>query len=160
MNPRLRTITAASALTLTLVPAAFAAGRAPAGGLRQLPPAIERTVARLDLTPEQQQEIRAILASHKRELTVELRAVGGARQLLFEAIHADPFDEAAIRDAAALVAAAEAELAVTRGVVVSEVRVVLTPEQQAEVEEMLAQARDFVEAVIEVLRARFALLAL
>jgi Spy/CpxP family protein refolding chaperone len=148
-------ILAAAAVTL-LIPAVLFAGR------RTSPPLIpslpdpaaiaKRIVQELDLTPEQVQEIRDILASHKAELTAELTAVKTAREQQFDAIHVDSYDEAAIRAAGERVGQAETELAVTRGKIVSEVRAVLTPEQQAEAKALLANARARVESFLNRLR--------
>lgn len=138
---------AALALTVLLLPTlVLAAGRGPrvprGEGLAQ------RVVERLELTPEQVQDIREILASHKGELTAEIARVRQARSQMFEAIHAPTFNEAAIRNASAAVGRAETELAVTRGQIVQEVRQVLTPEQREEAQEMLADARAFIEELI------------
>lgn len=135
-----------AAIALLLPTLALAVGPVPrvprAEGLAK------RVVERLELTPEQVQDIREILASHKPELTAELVRVKAARSRMFEAIHAPDFDEAAIRNAAAAVGRAETELAVTRGHIVEEVRQVLTPEQREEAQEMLADARAFVDEMI------------
>ena len=119
---------------------------------------IEHVAQRLDLSDEQRDQIRDILLSHKDELQAELQAVRDARSAQFDAIHADTFNEAAIRAAAAEVGTAEAELAVTRGVIVSEVRQVLTPEQQAEAAKLRQDARSFVDSLVEMIRARFELM--
>lgn len=153
MTGKTKITIASLAATALLVPALlFAAGRGPrspqAHGLAQ------RVVERLDLTPEQVQDIREILAAHKPELTVELTRIKDARGKMFEAIHAGTYNEAAIRNAATAVGRAEAELAVTRGRIVQEVRQVLTPEQREEAEEMLADGRAFVEDLIARLRER------
>ncbi|HYU31894.1 MAG TPA: Spy/CpxP family protein refolding chaperone [Thermoanaerobaculia bacterium] len=138
---------AAVAATALLVPALLAAaGQAvhepEVQGLAQ------RVIERLDLTPEQVKEVRGILASHKDELTFELKRIQATRGTMFDAIHADTFSEAEIRNAAGAVGRAEADLAVTRGKVAQEVRKVLTPEQQAKAKEVLADARAVVQGMI------------
>ena len=138
-----------------LLPAALFAGLNRSASPPAGPGALaRRIVQRLDLTPQQVGQIRAILASHKAELTAELARVKDARTQQFEAIHAEAFDEAAIRAAGRAVGQAETELAVTRGKIVSEIRPVLTAEQQAKAKEMLADARAFVEGFFERLQQR------
>lgn len=147
-------ILAVTAATL-LIPAVLFAGLRRGVQTPSAPGGVaKRVVERLDLTPQQIEQIRAILASHKAELTAELARIKEARTHQFETIHADAFDESAIRAAGRAVGQAETELAVTRGKIVSEVRTVLTPEQQTEAKEMLADARAFVESFLERLRER------
>ncbi|HEV8579728.1 MAG TPA: Spy/CpxP family protein refolding chaperone [Thermoanaerobaculia bacterium] len=138
-----------------LIPAALFAGLRRGAQVPAAPGDVaKRVVERLDLTPQQVDQIRTILVSHKAELTAELARIKEARSHQFEAIHAATFDEAAIRAAGRAVGQAETELAVTRGRIVSEIRPVLTPEQQAEAKEMLADARAFVGSFLERLRER------
>jgi len=115
-----------------------------------------RIAERLDLTPQQIQDIRGIFTAHKTELDGELDQVQQARSRLFDAIHADIFDEAAIRSASTAVGQAETQLAVTRGRIVSEVRATLTPEQQERAKDMLADARAFGHGLMDRLRSRLA----
>jgi len=146
---------AALAATALLVPALLvAAGRGPR--TPQLHGLAQRAIERLDLTPEQVQDVREILASHKQELTVELTRIKETRGTMFDAIHAEAYNEAAIRNAAAAVGRAEADLAVTRGQIAQEVRQVLTPEQREEAKEMLSDARAFVEGMADRMRERLA----
>lgn len=147
-----RKIAALAALALLLPSLAFAAVRGTRG--RQPHALAQRVVERLDLTPEQVRDIREILASYKPEITVELARIKETRGRLFSAIHAETINEAAIRNAATAVGQAEAELAMTRARIVQEVRQVLTPEQREEAQEMLADARAFVEDWLARLRER------
>ncbi len=141
-----------AALVLALTPAAFAAGRMGAGGRGAL---IERAMDRLDLRAEQRRQVEAILAGHRAELRQELDAVMDAREAQFAAIHDRPFDEAKIRAAASVLGAAAADLAVTRGEIANEVRAVLSPEQQAELEEMLDDFRALAGSLGERSRRRW-----
>jgi Spy/CpxP family protein refolding chaperone len=154
-KPTTKTVAFSSALLLSLFLAAGAghAARRPAassttGGLGR------RIVQRLDLTPEQVQDIRTIFGAHKEELTSELDRVQAAHAHLFDTIHAETYDEAAIRAASAQVGKAESDLAVTRGKLVTEIRQVLTPEQRAEAKKMLGDTRSFVEGLIDRFRER------
>jgi Spy/CpxP family protein refolding chaperone len=127
---------------------------APAG---EPPLAIAWAEQRLDLSDMQKARIRAILADHREELVAELKSVEEARRDLFEAIHSHPFSEPQVRQASAAVATVAEELAVTRAEIGDEIYDVLTPEQQAEAE----QIREDVEALIATLveRLRSALLS-
>lgn len=153
MTPQTRKYLAAATLTLLAVPAvAFAGRRAalPAPGFF-----LQRMTQRLDLTPQQVDEIRGILKSHEAELEAEVGAIKTAREKLFDTIHADTFDEAAIRSASAKVGTAETELAVTRGEIAHEIKGVLTPEQQAEAKKALADLKSFVEQILDLIHSRF-----
>ena len=144
------TVAAVFALAL-LAPLAVLAARRPVaapGGL------LERAAVRLDLTAEQKSAIRDVLASHRLELRRELGALKSSRQELWDAIHADVADEAAIRAAAGAVGRAEGELAVTRAAMIEEVHAVLTPDQEQELEAMLADLRAFAEGFLERLRSQ------
>jgi Spy/CpxP family protein refolding chaperone len=137
-----------------LIPAALLASRQ-ASPLSCEPGALARRIAqKLDLTPDQIQQIRAVFAAHKAELAAELAAVKAARESQFDAIHAATYDEAAIRSAAAQVGQAETALAVTRGKLVSEIRPLLTPDQQAQAQQMLAAAKARVEGFLDKIRQR------
>jgi Spy/CpxP family protein refolding chaperone len=106
---------------------------------------IRHIVHQLDLTPEQIQQVKTIFANHKTELTTELTALKTSHGALFDAIHADTVDEAAIKSASAQAGQAHTNLALTRAKILGEVRQVLTPEQQAKLKEMLTHARSFGE---------------
>jgi Spy/CpxP family protein refolding chaperone len=95
----------------------------------------------LGLSDEQTQQVQGVFANHKAELNAEVDRLKTAKGALFDAVHADTFDEGAVRAAAASVAQVEADLAVSRAKIASEVRSVLTPDQQAKAKEMLANHR-------------------
>ena len=145
----------ALASAVLLIPAALYASRQAAtccqGGADGI---VKRIARKLDLSPQQIQEIRAVFAAHKAELSSELAAVRAAREHQFDAIHASEFKEAAIRTAAAEVGQAETALAVTRGKLVSEIRPVLNAEQQPQAQQMLAQAKARVEGLLDRIRQR------
>lgn len=141
--------------TLGLGSAAAAAPRRP---LTPAAPAsiVLEAIERLDLSASQRAEIREIVGDHRDELAVELAAVRSARSGLFDQIHAETFDEAAVRAQAAAVAAAEAELAVTRASLVQQLRAVLTEEQRQEAAAMRETAKTLVGTVIDAIAARLA----
>lgn len=145
----------ALASAVLLIPAALFASRQAATCCQGGPDGIVKRIARkLDLSPQQIQEIRAVFAAHKAELSSELAAVKTAREHQFDAIHTADFNEAAIRSAATEVGQAETALAVTRGKLVAEIRPVLTAEQQAQAQQMLAQAKARVEGFLDKIRQR------
>ena len=143
-------------LAVALLTVSASAGNAaprpmiPAGPAGVIVEAIER----LDLSAAQRAEIREIVAGHREELAAEIGAVRSARSALFDQIHADTFDEGAVRVQSAAVAAAEAELAVTRAQLVQELRAVLTAEQRAEAAAMRDTAKTLVGTVIDAIAAR------
>lgn len=96
----------------------------------------------LGLSDDQTQQVQGIFANHKAEMSAQFDRLKTARTGLFDAIHADSFDESAVRAAAANVAQVEADMAVSRAKIASEVRNVLTPDQQAKAKELLANARN------------------
>jgi len=140
----------ALALALMLAPAALAQpsgrpmGPGP-GGPGPGPgrgPNLERMTQQLDLTDQQRDQIREILDNHRdgaQKLDQEMRA---ARDTLHDAIHAEVFDETAIRDAAAAVSLLEADRAVDMARTLSQVRQVLTPEQREKLAEMQQTRRE------------------
>lgn len=112
---------------------------------------IDALAARLELTPEQRQEIRAIVARNLPLLEVHLGDVVDTRRALFAAIHQHPATETAVRAAAADVADAEVELAVLRAEIAGDVHLVLTPEQQAELAAVAGEVQTIVDHALEVL---------
>jgi Spy/CpxP family protein refolding chaperone len=98
--------------------------------------------AHLDLTDEQRSQARALAEQH-RESTKELRAeLRQARRALRDAIQAEAFNETSIRSAAAVVAAAEAEMAVVRARHRQDFEALLTPEQLAELDQFRQQRKE------------------
>ncbi len=100
-------------------------GRGPGG-----PGGIVPGLRGLDLTETQREQVKAAIDSHKTEFEAQAKAMQTARQALHAAVAADTFDEAAIRSKAADVAVVDADGAVLRAKVHSEVWALLTPEQQ------------------------------
>lgn len=115
---------------------------------------LHQVAQKLDLTDEQRSGIREIFKSHRTELRDAMEKIRAAREEQNDAIHADAFDEGNIRAAAAKLAAAEADLAVARGRVASEVQALLTPEQRTKAKELLSQAQSFRRGMFERFHAR------
>lgn len=103
----------------------------------------EHLAERLDLSQAQRDQIRTIHEGYREQADLLMETVKTARQDLGDRIHAELFDEAAIREAAGRLAAAEADLAVLRARIVSDLRQVLTPEQAAEARELHEWMREF-----------------
>jgi Spy/CpxP family protein refolding chaperone len=97
---------------------------------------MERIMERLELTEEQRAEAEALMTERHEAMSASFDRIQKAREKLADTIHAADFDETAIRDAAAVVATIEADLAVERGLANQAFRKILTPEQQAEFDEM------------------------
>ena len=92
---------------------------------------------RLQLTPDQRDQIKGILQGHREEIRGLVQREVEARRPLFEAVYIDPFDESVIRDRSAAVAAVEADAAVLRATIRTQIFAVLTPDQQARAIEAL-----------------------
>lgn len=161
-NPRRRIAygaLAAGALLLVLLPALATAGphgrrgpgfghgpgMGPGHGPMGMGFAMGRLVERLDLTEAQRDEIHGVLEARREAGAGAREEMRAARKALFEQIHAEETDEGAIRQAAADVAALEADLAVERSLTLQEVRNVLTPEQRAEARQFFDEMKDFAE---------------
>jgi Spy/CpxP family protein refolding chaperone len=90
--------------------------------------------AHLELSEEQRAQVRALAEEH-RESTRALRdRIRDARRSLHETIQADDYSEDAIRAAAAVLAAAEADMAVARASHRKDFEALLTPEQKEELQ--------------------------
>ena len=96
----------------------------------------------LDLAREQRQQIRAILADHRGSLESLVAAERETREALAAAIRQHVVDEASVRAASAAVAAVDADLAVERARIVSEVGAVLTPEQRARAQQRIERLHE------------------
>ena len=141
------TITIAGlALLLAALPAsAHPPGRGPHGpgdGFMESP-RLERLAERLDLGDGQLEELQELFAARFEEGADARLDLFRARRALSAQIHAQSLDEAAIREAAAAVAALEADAAVARARQAQNVRQILTPEQQAELDAMRAERQRF-----------------
>ncbi len=115
---------------------------------------LHRIADKLDLSESQRTDIREVFQAHRAEIKAEVEKLRTARQEQTAAIHADAFDEDAIRAASAKVAAAQADLAVARAKIASEVREILTPEQRVKAKAMMAKARAFAEERFQRFRGR------
>lgn len=102
---------------------------------------LEHLALRLDLSDGQREELRQAFDERFEAGAEARRAMFEARRALAEQIHAESFDEAAIRAAADVVASLEADAAVERARQAQKLRQILTPEQYAELEQMRGERR-------------------
>lgn len=93
----------------------------------------------LGLTDSQREQVRATMDGHKAEFEAIRTRMRTARAALQTAVTAATFDEAAVRQASVDVAAVEADGAVLRAKVHSEVWALLTAEQQQKARELQTQ---------------------
>lgn len=129
-------------------PAGAALG-AGAGPLLQL----AALVRSLDLTDAQKQEIKSILKAHQDNLLAIALAERVARQHLLDTIHQPTVNEPAVRQASAVVAREDADLAVERAKIFSEVSAVLTADQRATLKDGLAEIQQSIQQKIEAMLA-------
>ena len=122
-------------------PGGFAGRRGPGGpGGPGGPMGVLPGLRALNLTETQREQVRATMESHKAEFEQQRDRQRTAHQALQAAVTSPSFDEAAVRQKAADVAAVEADGAVLHAKVYSEVWALLTPEQQQKAGELKAQA--------------------
>jgi Spy/CpxP family protein refolding chaperone len=126
-------------LAMSLLAAAgFAFGRPRLGERGAL---LERAMDRLQLSDDQRSRVAAVLAQHREEIRREREALIASREAQYAAIHGQPFEEERIRAAASALGTAQADLAVTRARIASEVRSILSDPQRARLDEMLEDVR-------------------
>ncbi len=99
-------------------------------------PHMDWMLERLDLTAEQQKAVQELFDKHHGVMWQGQDEMRAARRALHEQIMAEDFDEVAIREAAAAIAALEADRAVERARLHQQLRGILTPDQLEELQEM------------------------
>jgi protein CpxP len=100
---------------------------------------------RLDMTEEQRDQVKALHQQHRQAMEAQRDQMREAQRELADQMHAATFDEGAIRNAAATVAALKADLAVAKAALHQEVRALLTPEQLEQFNEMQERRRERME---------------
>jgi Spy/CpxP family protein refolding chaperone len=141
---RFRRLAVAASLALStalLIPALAQHPHPGHAGPRVSHDGMRHMLHRLDLTEDQQDEMRQLVDRHRQQTRPQVQQVSERRLDLFDRVHAPELDEAAIRDAAIAVAAAAAEIAVARAVLLQQVRQLLTPEQLEDAQELLVHQR-------------------
>ena len=96
----------------------------------------------LNLTDAQRDQVKNIVDSHRADLQVLGERFGTARRNLESVISADVTDEAAIRARAGDVAAVDADMAVMRARIRSQVFQILTPDQQTTLKNLEVRRHD------------------
>jgi len=105
-----------------------------------------RMLDRLDLSDEQREQVRQRIAERRQANQGLMQQMRERRQALTDAIHAEQFDDLAIRAAAASVAELEADIAVERALGLRDVLDVLTAEQRDEARTMIQRHRERLES--------------
>jgi Spy/CpxP family protein refolding chaperone len=124
---------------LTAAPAAGGPmGPPPHNGHGSGPP-LERAIQSLDLTGAQEDAIGELLDARRAEMEARRDQAIAAHQALHGAVLAEPFDEGAIRNAAAAVAALISDRALAEARLLNDVRALLTQDQREQLEESLAR---------------------
>ncbi len=103
------------------------------------PQAMERMAKRLDLTATQQEQIRAILESHRPQIRSVHERIREQRKALADA-SSNGFDENAVRAEADVLGDLVAEAAVLMSRVRADINEVLTPEQREKLKEFQQRA--------------------
>ncbi len=125
-------ITASACILAVFAFAAPGESRAKAPEFGPLVTAIDR----LDLEPSQREKIRAVLATRIPAAKPKVAQLVAERRTLREIMRKSPIDEPAIRAQSAKVAAVESDLAIIRAETSAQVRVLLRPEQVAELQKL------------------------
>jgi len=100
---------------------------------------------RLDLSEQQREQVKQIVDGQREaQRALEQRAMA-ARDALETTLVSSPLDEAAIRGRASELASVEADVAVARGRVYSQVLQVLTTDQQSTLTKLQAERKQHME---------------
>lgn len=102
-------------------------------------PGLMRALRQLDLTDDQKSQIQTLMERNQKQHQAARENVQAAMADFREVMAAETFNETAIRQAFQKAAAAREEAMVLRARTFHQVRQVLTPEQQAELEKMRQQ---------------------
>ena len=105
--------------------------------------------AELALTPEQKEQVKEILKSHKEEITAAAKTSLAKRKALHEAVTAATPDEAAIRAAATELGKAIGDAAVIRSKIHGEIAKVLTAEQLEKLKKFRAERDAAVDDAVD-----------
>jgi Spy/CpxP family protein refolding chaperone len=148
----LKTLTLAALVATLLLPASVLMAQPPGGpgegrgrgfgGDEEFPFReflFERMAEKLELSDGQKAEIEAIRDGHRNDIEPLREKARAARHAVGDLMRADAFDEATVRTAAREAADIEVELMVIRARHRSELKSVLTPEQQEKAAELRQQ---------------------
>jgi protein CpxP len=93
----------------------------------------------LNLTDAQREQVKTVMQQHRNEMQAARKQLGDAFDAQRKAVETIPVNEGLIRSTSQTLATAQADLAVLRARVHSEIWSVLTPEQQAKAKELKSQ---------------------
>lgn len=96
----------------------------------------KQILTRLDLSDSQERDIANVLKQHREQMQNVRSQMIEARKAQFAAMTANPINEEAVRQAAAKAAEIEMQLAVSHARVFDEIRQLLTPEQQTNLQRL------------------------
>ena len=141
MRRSIRTVAAGLALVaaMAIAPAATMAFMGEEGPLPPEGGGLQRIAKELQLTPQQQQQIKDIYVRNRPQGEPLRKQFMEERRALRTLIQADNVDETAIRAQVSKLAAVEADIAVHRAQIAKEIRAVLTPDQIARARELQEQ---------------------
>jgi len=98
-------------------------------------------LGQLDLSDAQKQQVSDIVKRHRQEAQPTMQRLQQAMEAQRAAIEASPVDESRVRAAAQDLAAVQADMAVDRARLRSDIFSILTVEQQAKAKQLEAQAQ-------------------
>ena len=144
---------------LAAAPAAYAGGEQPGrrggrGVWMGGPAGIALPLGRLELTAEQREQVRSVREDSREAARTHLREMRAASEALAEAVSSPDVDEDRIRTLAADMGRLVGDAAVRRARVHAAVWRILTPEQQAQAEEIAAEREERRNARRERMRER------
>jgi Spy/CpxP family protein refolding chaperone len=98
-----------------------------------------RMLDRMDLSQDQERQIAAILKSHRDEIAKVTATAAEAGSALEKAMNAPDYGEDSVKEAARTIAAQHERMILLRAKIMSEVRSVLTPDQNERIQRFAAQ---------------------
>jgi periplasmic protein CpxP/Spy len=122
----------ASAYAIDAAPAGHWKGHGRHGG------AFQEALTRLNLSDAQKHDIASVLKQHREEMLGLRSQMFEAKKALFAAVTASEFDESAVLTAATQAGEVEKNLAVMRAKLFDKIRDRLTPEQQTQLQQLVA----------------------
>jgi Spy/CpxP family protein refolding chaperone len=115
---------------------------------------MKRLLRGLNLSSQQEQQIKGIVQGHRSDLFAGRVAVLQARQNLLTATTGASFDAGAVQAAYGSLSAAQEHMTMLRAQMFSQVMSVLTPEQQTAVKDRIAKASQRLQRGISRLQAK------
>lgn len=140
---RLFFIVTLAAAALLVAPVLAQPGPMKAGrhGLHGPGMGLHRMLRHLDLSAEQREQLEQLHATHREETQAVRDRLHAAQERFSDLAHAETVDEEALREAAAEVAEARAEMMLSRAALGNRVRQILTPEQREQLDQMRMNRR-------------------